>query len=162
MGKRSAGLLMYRRREPEGVEVFLVRPGGPLFAGRDAGVWSVPKGEIEEGEPPLEVARREFLEETGQSVEACRTGERLLDLGSVVQRGGKEVVAWAFEGDWPRGAELRSNTFRLEWPPRSGRWHEFPEVDRAEFFALPAARERIHPAQAVFLDRLRERLDAPS
>jgi predicted NUDIX family NTP pyrophosphohydrolase len=152
--KQSAGLLMYRRGEG-GPEVFLVHPGGPFFARKDAGYWSVPKGEIDDpAEPPLAVARREFAEETGQTVEDCATGGDLLPLGSVQQANGKVVQAWAFAGDWPPGATFASNTFELEWPPRSGRRQPFPEVDRGEFFPLPAAREKINPAQQPFLDRL--------
>ncbi len=149
---------MYRRRGGK-LEVFLVHPGGPLFAGKDAGFWSVPKGEIEADEPPLAVARREFAEETGRTVESCATaGGEPLPLGSVTQRGGKVVHAWAFEGDWPAGAAPASNTFTLEWPPRSGRQREFPEVDRAEFVPLEQAREKINPAQIAFLERLVEAL----
>lgn len=158
--KLSAGLLMFRRRG-ESVEVFLVHPGGPNFHGKDAGLWSVPKGEVEPGQELLEVARREFAEETGQSVAACTGGKgdgELMPLGSIVQKGGKTVHAWAFEGDWPAGAVPHSNTFRLEWPARSGRYREFPEVDRAEFFTADRARERINPAQAALIDRLLERL----
>ena len=154
---QSAGLLMFRR-STDGVEVFLVHPGGPFFAKKDAGAWSVPKGEIEAGEEPLEVALREFTEETGQTVEACATSDVIIPLGSVRQRAGKIVQAWAFEGDWPAGAALRSNTFSMEWPPRSGRQREFPEVDRGEFFPVPVAREKINPAQAALIDRLLEKL----
>lgn len=158
--KRSAGLLMYRSGG-QGVEVFLVHPGGPFFARKDGGAWSVPKGEIDDaGEPPLEVARREFEEETGQSVEDCAAGGGFLPLGSVRQANGKTVHAWAFAGEWPEGACFRSNTFTLEWPPRSGKRREFPEVDRGVFFPLETARRKINPAQAAFLDRLLERLAA--
>jgi predicted NUDIX family NTP pyrophosphohydrolase len=155
---RSAGLLMFRRRGG-GVEVFLVHPGGPFFARKDLGVWSIPKGEIEPGEDPLEVANREFREETGQSVEACSRGGPLIGLGSVRQSGGKVVEAWCFEGDWPDGAEFRSNTFTTEWPPRSGRIREFPEVDRGEFFPAATARDKINPAQVAFVDRLVQHLE---
>ena len=151
--RQSGGILMYRR-VGSSLEVFLVHPGGPFFRHRDNGHWSLPKGEFEEGEGALETARREFGEETGQSVEACGARGRFLELGSVVQRGGKRVHAWAFEGDWPEGAELDSNTFQLEWPPRSGRFQEIVEVDRAEFFSVEEARRRINPAQAEFFDRL--------
>lgn len=156
--KFSAGLLMYRRG-PTGIEVFLVHPGGPLFAHKDAGAWSAPKGEVEEGEVPLDVAQREFTEETGQSLEACGAAGPFVPLGSVVQRGGKTVEAWAFAGDWPAGAVLHSNGFAMEWPPGSGRRQEFPEVDRGEFFEVERAREKINPVQATFLDRLLERLE---
>jgi predicted NUDIX family NTP pyrophosphohydrolase len=145
--KRSAGLLMYRRCA-HGPEVLLVHPGGPFYAKKDLGVWSVPKGEIEEGADELTTAIRELREETG--IEA--TGP-YLPLGEVRQKSGKTVVAWAFEGDCDP-AETRSNTFRLEWPPGSGRFQEFPEVDRAAFFDLAEARRRILPAQSPLLDRL--------
>ncbi len=144
---------MYRGRAQE-IEVFLVHPGGPFFAKKDAGAWSVPKGESGEGEDPIEAAHREFAEETGQPVEACARDPQLLPLGLVLQRGGKTVHAWAFEGDWPEGVTLRSNTFEMEWPPRSGKTHEFPEVDRAEWFSVQEARQKINSAQAEFLDRL--------
>ena len=145
---------MFRRR-PEGIEVFLVHPGGPLFARKDAGAWSLPKGEIGPGESPLDVARRELLEETGRSFEECAlAGAPVHALGSIRQRGGKTVHAWAFEGDWPEGVELRSNDFEMEWPPRSGRRQRFPEVDRGGFFPVERAREKINAAQAELLDRL--------
>jgi predicted NUDIX family NTP pyrophosphohydrolase len=156
-GRQSAGLLMYRLR-PGGLEIFLVRPGGPFFSGRDTGIWSVPKGLFEDDEPPLETARREFEEETGKSVDACAADQEFVPLGSVVQRGGKTVHAWAFRGDWPAGLPVRSNTFTLEWPPRSGSIREFPEVDRGEFFSDRKAREKINPAQERFIDRLLESL----
>ena len=175
-GDRSAGLLMFRRRADGArsgrggashaagaageLEVFLVHPGGPLFARRDEGVWSIPKGELEPGQDPLEVARREFAEETGQAVAACDRGGPMFPLGSVRQRGGKIVDAWAFEGDWPAGASVVSNTFSMEWPPRSGRTHEFPEVDRGQFFAAAEAKLKINPAQAELIDRLLGLLDA--
>jgi predicted NUDIX family NTP pyrophosphohydrolase len=145
---RSAGILLYRRAG-EGVEVLLVHPGGPFWAKKDAGAWSIPKGEYEAAEGALAAALREFEEETG----TAPAPERLADLGSVKQRSGKVVSAWAAEGDLDAGA-IRSNTFTLEWPPRSGQVREFPEVDRAAWFGLEDARERINPAQAAFLDRL--------
>jgi predicted NUDIX family NTP pyrophosphohydrolase len=148
----SAGILLYRRSDGA-VEVFLAHPGGPFFSSRDAGAWTIPKGLVDDGEDPLLAARREFLEETGTDLGACATGEPI-DLGTVTQRGGKVVRAFAFEGDWPEGAEVRSNTFSLEWPRGSGTIREFPEVDRAGFFSLAEARRRINPAQAAFLDRL--------
>jgi predicted NUDIX family NTP pyrophosphohydrolase len=150
--KTSAGLLMYRHVN-DALEVLLAHPGGPLFARKDAGAWTVPKGEYGSDEEPLAAARREFEEETGFPPAATE----YLDLGSVTQRGGKTVRAWAFAGDWDV-RELRSNTFSLEWPPRSGRQQEFPEIDRMQFFALDAAREKLNPAQVDFLDRLVERL----
>lgn len=143
----SAGLMMYRRREGA-IEVLLVHPGGPFWKKRDAGAWTIPKGEPSEGEALIAAARREFREETGLEP----TGE-LIELGVVRQKGGKEVHAWAFEGDCDP-ASLQSSTFSLEWPPRSGKWRDFPEVDRAEFFELSAAREKINPAQVALLDAL--------
>ena len=152
MARRSAGILLYRVRDG-GAEVLLVHPGGPFWAKRDLGAWSIPKGEYDDGEDPRACALRELEEELGS---APPLGE-LLDVGSVRQKGGKEVVAWAAEGDFDPAA-LRSNTFEMEWPPRSGRHREFPEVDRAEWFEPEEARERILPAQTPFLDRLAERL----
>jgi predicted NUDIX family NTP pyrophosphohydrolase len=146
--RTSAGILLYRRTRGR-IEVLLAHPGGPFFARRDAGHWTIPKGEAAPGEPLLDVARREFEEETGHAVPR---GE-LLDLGSIVQRGGKVVQAWAAEGDLDPTAAV-SNTFELEWPPRSGRTQAFPEVDRVEWFTTEEARDRIRAAQAAFLDRL--------
>lgn len=145
--RTSAGLLLYRIREGA-VEVLLVHPGGPYWERRDLGAWSIPKGEPAPGEGPLEAARREFLEETGFA-----PGGPFLQLPAVRQRGGKEVVAWAVAGDLDPSA-LRSNTFSLEWPPGSGRRAEFPEVDRAAWLGIEAARERILPGQAPLLDAL--------
>lgn len=156
--KRSAGLILYRRGE-RGVEVFLVHPGGPYYRGKDDGVWTIPKGEIEPGEEPLEVAKREFAEETGQSVEVCARDGSLMSLGTVRLKSGKIVEAWAFEGDWPEGAVLESNLFTLEWPPRSGAEIQAPEVDRGEFFTPERARLKVNPAQAELIDRLLRILD---
>lgn len=150
MPQRSAGILLYRRAA-SGPEVLLVHPGGPFFARRDAGAWSIPKGLYEEGEEPLACARREFAEELGSP---CPDGPAI-ELGEVRQRNGKRVVAFAVEGDLDASA-VTSNTFELEWPPRSGRTQEFPEVDRAEWFTLDAARTKILAAQAPFLDRVVE------
>jgi predicted NUDIX family NTP pyrophosphohydrolase len=147
--KRSAGLLMYRRAGQGALEVFLAHPGGPYFAKKDAGAWTIPKGEPAAGEDLRACALREFEEETGLRPKALL----FLDLGSVRQRAGKVVQAWAFEGDW-QGRELRSNTFEVEWPPRSGRRQAFPEIDRVEFFSIEAARSKINPAQVEFLERL--------
>jgi predicted NUDIX family NTP pyrophosphohydrolase len=141
-----------------GLEVFLVHPGGPYYVSKNDGVWSVPKGEIDDATPPFEVACREFEEETGQPMTRCATSTVVVDLGAVVLPSGKSVQVWAFAGDWPAGAVLRSNTFELEWPPRSGRRRQVPEVDRGEFFTLADARRRIHPGQAPLLDRLVERV----
>jgi predicted NUDIX family NTP pyrophosphohydrolase len=153
----SAGVLLFRRRAGA-LEVFLVHPGGPFFAAKHEGAWSIPKGVVEDGEEPLAAARRELLEETGVDLDACAAGAVPIDLGTVRQKGGKIVRAFAVEGDWPEGAEVRSNTFSLEWPPRSGRMREFPEVDRAGFFSIEEARRLLNPAQASFLDVLLERL----
>jgi predicted NUDIX family NTP pyrophosphohydrolase len=150
--RRSAGIVLYRAGD-DGLEVLLVHPGGPFFARKDLGVWSIPKGEYEDGDDPLACALREFEEETGTALR----DPALVELGSIVQRGGKRVSAWAAEGDLDATA-IVSNTFTMQWPPRSGREQEFPEVDRAEWFALARAREKIVPAQAELLDRLAERL----
>ena len=152
MAKRSAGILLYRVRG-DAPEVLLVHPGGPFWARRETGAWSIPKGEYDDGDDPRGCALREFSEETGSDLPP---GE-LMDLGSVKQKGGKVVSAWAAEGDVDADA-VRSNTFTMEWPPRSGRTAEFPEIDRAGWFGVDAAREKMVAAQAGFLDRLLERL----
>lgn len=158
--KTSAGLLMFRG-SAAALEVFLVHPGGPFYRRKDEGHWSIPKGEIDDpAADPLEVAQREFTEETGRSPEACGASGAFLPLGEVVQRGGKRVLAWAFAGEWPAGEAPRSNTFSIEWPPRSGRQAAFPEVDRAAMFALAEARRKIHPDQAALIDRLLALLEA--
>ncbi|AWW40902.1 MULTISPECIES: NUDIX domain-containing protein [Streptomyces] len=148
--KRSAGLLLFRRTEP-GLEVLLGHMGGPFFARRDAGAWTVPKGEYEEDEPAWEAARREFREELGL---APPDGEAV-PLGEVRQSGGKIVTVWAVEADLDP-AEVVPGTFTMQWPPKSGRTQEFPELDRVEWFGLDAAREVIVKAQSAFLDRLAE------
>ncbi len=145
--RTSAGILLYRERGAA-LEVFLVHPGGPFWAKRDAGAWSIPKGELAEGEEALAAARREFLEETGFA-----PGGPFTPLAPVKQAGGKVVLAFAAEGDCDPAA-IRSNTFALEWPPRSGRQAQFPEVDRAAWFALPEAKRRILAGQAPLLDQL--------
>jgi predicted NUDIX family NTP pyrophosphohydrolase len=150
-GKRSAGILLHRRGAGGAREVLLVHPGGPFWAKKDLGAWSIPKGEYGDGEDPQAAALREFAEELG----APAPEGDLVDLGEVRQRAGKIVVAWALEGDADADA-IHSNTFTIEWPPRSGTMREFPEVDRAGWFALDEARERILPAQAPLLDRLAE------
>src|SRR5262245_55279201 len=144
MPKTSAGLLLYRKKSHV-LEVFLVHPGGPFFVKKDIGAWSIPKGEIEEGEDALAAARREFGEETGFRIE----GE-FLPLAPITQKSGKIVKAWAVSGDCDP-AQMKSNTFTLEWPPRSGRMQEFPEVDRAGWFGLGEAKQKINPAQVDLL-----------
>jgi predicted NUDIX family NTP pyrophosphohydrolase len=155
--KQSAGLMMYRIREGA-LQVFLVHPGGPFFACKDEGVWSIPKGEIEDGDSPFQVALREFEEETGQQVENCAVSPEFLPLGPVIQKNGKTVHGWAFQGDWPRGASFKSNLFEMEWPPRSGKFQKFPEVDQGEFFSLSEARTKLNQAQTAFIERLVEEL----
>jgi predicted NUDIX family NTP pyrophosphohydrolase len=151
MAKQSAGLVMYRERNAD-LEVLLVHLGGPFWAKKDAGAWFIPKGEVNRGEDELAAARREFEEETGLQVDA-----HVLPLGSVRHKSGKKVTAWAFEGDCDPSA-LRSNTFQMEWPPRSGKVQEFPEIDRASFFTVEAAREKMHPAEFDFVIRLADLL----
>jgi predicted NUDIX family NTP pyrophosphohydrolase len=151
MPRVSAGLLLYRRRGGR-LEVLLAHPGGPMWQKRDDGAWTIPKGEVREGEALLAAAKREFAEEMGFAPE----GE-MLELTPVRQKGGKVVHAWAVEGDCdPAG--IRSNTCRVEWPPKSGKWMTVPEVDRAEFFDIETARGKINPAQAAFLEELAGRV----
>jgi len=147
MAKKSAGLLMYRIRKRL-LEVFLVHPGGPFWVKKDLGSWSIPKGEYTADENPLDAARREFREETGFDAD----GE-FISLRPVRQTGGKEITAWAFEGDLDSAA-VRSNTFSMEWPPKSGKRVEFPEIDRAAWFSLEIARAKILKAQIALLDEL--------
>lgn len=150
MAKVSGGLLLYRRRDGV-IEVFLVHPGGPFWAKKDLGAWSIPKGEAAQGEDLLARAKQEFAEETG-----FRMSGDFRPLAPIRQAGGKVVHAWALEGDCDTDA-ITSDSFILEWPPRSGRMQAFPEVDRAQWFTLPLAREKINQAQRAFLDEL-ERL----
>jgi predicted NUDIX family NTP pyrophosphohydrolase len=145
----SAGLLMFRRRDGE-LEVLLVHPGGPFFARKDEGAWTIPKGEAAPDEDLLTRAQIEFEEELG-----FRPHGNWIEIGSIKQKGGKTVHAWAFEGDLPERFELKSNLFEIEWPPRSGKRKQFPEIDRAEFFPEDVARRKINPAQIILLDRLR-------
>ncbi|MCL4501871.1 MAG: NUDIX domain-containing protein [Deltaproteobacteria bacterium] len=149
MPKRSAGLLMYRFQNGA-LEVFLVHPGGPFWAKKDLGAWSIPKGEYNPDEDALAAAKREFAEETG-----CVFQGDILPLPSLKQPSGKIIAAWAFEGDCDPKT-LRSNTFSLEWPPRSGRQQEFPEVDRAGWFGLDEAKEKIIKGQVGFLEELEQ------
>lgn len=151
--RTSAGLLMFRRTGAE-LEVLLVHPGGPFFRRKDEGAWTIPKGEAMPGEDLLMRAKIEFAEELGIAAEA----ERWIALGEIKQKGGKLVHAWGFKGDLPDGFVVKSNSFTIEWPPRSGRTAEFPEVDRAEFFRGEVARVKINPAQVPLLDRLQAAL----
>lgn len=141
------------RRAKDSLEVLLAHPGGPFFRNKDDGVWTIPKGEVQPAEDFLTRAQIEFEEETG-----TKPSGNFNPLGSIKQKGGKTVHAWAFEGDLPPNFQLKSNTFQIEWPSRSGNFREFPEVDRAEFFPDEIARRKINPAQVAFLDRLREAL----
>lgn len=152
MAKQSAGILVYRKSGNR-VEVLLVHPGGPFWAKKNDYAWSVPKGEFQDGEEPFEVAKREFREETGQN---APEGE-YQELGQTKQAGGKIVTAWAIEKDLGP-VKASSNTFTVEWPPRSGKQQEFPEVDRAEWFDLSTATRKLHPGQNEFLHRLADKL----
>jgi predicted NUDIX family NTP pyrophosphohydrolase len=148
----SAGLLMFRRKG-DALEFLLAHPGGPFWKNKDDGIWTIPKGEVQPGEDLLSRAKIEFDEELG-----IKASGNFVPLGSIKQKGGKTVHAWSFEGDLPQDFELKSNTFQIEWPYRSGRFAQFPEIDRAEFFPEEIARGKINPAQLPFLDRLREAL----
>lgn len=152
MTKKSAGLLMFRRTAGGEIEVLLAHPGGPFWQRKDAGAWTLPKGEYEAPEEPLDAALREWAEETGFDATPP-----FLPLGEVTQKNGKRVTAWAFEGACEPGA-LRCNTFEIEWPPKSGRRQSFPEIDRVQWFGLQEAREKINAAQAAFLERLQRLL----
>ncbi len=156
MNKQSAGILLYRRIDRR-VEVLLVHPGGPFFAKKDFGVWSLPKGEFEEQEAAVQAALREFSEETGVTL----PGKELIPLTALRQKSGKIVHAWAMEHDLDAG-QAHSNPFELEWPPGTGRFQQFPEVDRAAWFPLDEARQKINPGQAAFLDELVKKLSAKS
>jgi predicted NUDIX family NTP pyrophosphohydrolase len=149
----SAGLLMFRRKAGA-LEFLLALPGGPFFARKDEGAWTIPKGEAAPDEDLLTRAQSEFEEELG-----IRPHGNWIELGSIKQKGGKTVHAWAFEGDLPNSFKLKSNTFEMEWPPRSGKFKQFPEIDRAEFFLEEIARRKINPAQTLFLDRLTDALN---
>ena len=151
MAKTSAGLILYRMQSGK-LEVLLVHPGGPFWSKKDEGAWFVPKGELNVGEEPLAGAKREFEEETGLKPE----GE-FLALGSVKQKSGKTIVAWALEGDCDPSS-IKSNTFTIEWPPKSGRHQEFPEIDRAGFFTVPQAKAKMHPVEYPLVLRLHELL----
>ncbi|MFP4226269.1 MAG: NUDIX domain-containing protein [Desulfobacterales bacterium] len=151
MAQKSAGILMYRFQE-QALEVFLVHPGGPFWARRDHAAWSIPKGEFSDSEDPLEAAKREFQEETGMPA-----GGDLFYLGEFKQPSRKLIHVWAVEGDCDPGA-IESNTFEMEWPPKSGKYERFPEVDRAGWFSLEAASEKLHKGQVVLIGRLAEAL----
>ncbi len=152
MPKKSAGLLLFRIGGGR-PEVLLVHPGGPYWRKKDKGIWSIPKGEIDEGESPLEAAKREFYEETG-----CDWLDHPVPLTPLQQPSGKLIYAWAVKGDCDAEA-VKGNNFTLEWPPKSGKQAEFPEIDRAGWFAFPAAREKILPGQRDFIDQLEKILD---
>ena len=151
MPRKSAGILLYRFQK-DGVEVFLVHPGGPFWVNKDKGSWSVPKGEYNDDEDALKAAQREFQEETGLSIQG-----NFIELGEVRQPSGKRVMIWALEND-QEVENIRSNTFQLEWPPKSGKMQEFPEVDRGGWFSLPEARQKILKGQISFLDKLEEKI----
>lgn len=152
MAKQSAGILLYRNKNGV-VEVFLGHPGGPFFVKKDDGVWSIPKGEYKNGENPLQAAQREFQEEIGKPVPA----KKFLHLGSVKLSGGKTIYAWAAKGEIDEN-DIKSNSFSIEWPPKSGQKQEFPEIDRAGWFSLPRAANKLSKSQVVFLERLAELL----
>ena len=144
--KQSAGILVFRFRED--LQVFLVHPGGPFFKNKDLGAWTIPKGEFTEDEEPLDAARREFFEETGHTL----SGD-FIKLSPVKQKGGKVVLAWALEKDIDEN-DITSNTFQIEWPPKSGKMKSFPEVDKAAWFSTNEAKEKINPAQVAFIDEV--------
>ena len=154
MAKRSAGILLFRRRQ-QVLELLLVHPGGPFWARKDEGSWSIPKGLYEEGEDALVAAKREFYEETG-----CAPDGQFIDLGTFKQPSGKHVTAWALEGEFDL-ALFKSNTFSMEWPPKSGRSEEFPEADRADWFAPQDALRKISKGQAAIIEALLAKLELP-
>jgi predicted NUDIX family NTP pyrophosphohydrolase len=151
MIKKSAGILAFRRKE-KGIEIFLMHPGGPFWKNKDAGAWSIPKGEIDETESELDAAKREFEEETGTKVQGA-----LIPLRPIRQKNGKLVIAWALEQDID-AAGITCNLFEMEWPPKSGKYQQFPEMDRAEWFSVTTAKEKIIPAQTALIDELGEKL----
>lgn len=152
MSKISAGILVYRRKnnQENNIEVLLAHPGGPLWSKKDLGFWGIPKGEIKDNEDLLEAAKREFQEETNLNIE-----NHFFPLGSVTQKSGKVVHAWATERDLDLSA-FKSNTFLLEWPPKSGSQKEFPEIDKIEYFDIETARQKMNPAQAEFLNKIKD------
>ena len=144
----SAGILMFRRKNGS-LELFLAHPGGPFFFKKDEGHWTIPKGEPDENEDLIDAAKREFEEETG-----IKPVGGLIELGSITQKGGKEVFGWAVEGDLPENFEHKCNTVNLEWPPKSGEYKAFPEIDKVEFFNVSDAKKKIKEAQIPFIERL--------
>ena len=154
MKSQSAGLLMYRLVAGR-LEMLLVHPGGPMWTGKDNGAWGIPKGELDKNEDPLQAAVREFREETG-----LQPAEPFIELGSVTLKSGKIVHAWAFCGNCDP-ANIKSNLFTMEWPPRSGKTHAFPEIDKAGFFSIAEAEVKMNPAQTELLRRLQQRIDHP-
>jgi len=152
--KKSAGILLYRllKNKPE---FFLVHPGGPFWTNKDAGAWTIPKGEYDINEEPLAAAIREFSEETGHIISG-----NFISLTPIIQKAGKQVDAWALEGDIDT-TNIRSNSFNIEWPPKSSNWKSYPEIDRAEWFDIKTAKEKINPAQVAFLEELIIKLDGP-
>lgn len=152
MPKRSAGILAYRLQQ-QILQVLLVHPGGPFYQKKDEGVWSIPKGEYDESEDPLLVAKREFEEETGNIIRQ----EKFIELTPVQLRSGKIISAWAVEADFGQSF-IRSNTFEMEWPPKSGKMQNFPEVDKAEWFTISQAEIKMHPAQVLFIKELEKLL----
>ena len=152
--KKSAGILLYRllKNKPE---FFLVHPGGPFWTNKDAGAWTIPKGEYDINEEPLAAAIREFSEETGHIISG-----NFISLTPIIQKAGKQVDAWALEGDIDT-TNIRSNSFNIEWPPKSGNWKSYPEIDRAKWFNIKTAKEKINPAQVAFLEELIMKLDGP-
>ena len=150
--RKSAGILVYKKKEGS-LELFLVHPGGPFWKGKERGAWSIPKGEFTDNEDALAAAQREFEEETGQQI----FGD-FMELNTIQQKGGKLVYAWAVEGDID-AASIVSNTFKQEWPYKSGKWQTYPEVDKAGWFSVEEAREKINPAQAALIDDLIDKLN---
>lgn len=148
--RKSGGILLYRQQKQ--LEFFLVHPGGPFWINKDAGAWSIPKGEFNDDEDAVEAAKREFEEETG-----CKLSGNFIALTPVVQKAGKQVYAWAVEGNIDV-LTIRSNTFKIEWPPKSGKWKEYPEIDKAAWFDCTTAKEKINPAQMAFIDELTDKL----
>jgi predicted NUDIX family NTP pyrophosphohydrolase len=153
MSKRSAGIIAFRRNANEEQQVLLVHPGGPFFRNKDAGVWSIPKGEYEEGEDPLTVAKREFKEETGNEI----AGEAFIELTPVKIKSGKVIYAWAIEAEFEE-CFISSNAFEMEWPPRSGKKQSFPEVDKAAWFTIDEARIKMNAGQLALLNQLQVKL----